>query len=237
MICAPPLNVWGATYYPDRNENEEAAMIGSGRFLRAVVVVLAAEIATIGAASAQQNAEIDIASIVEMSQGAADAPVTIVEYASFTCPHCATFHEGPYKSLKADYIDTGKVRLIYRDVYFDRYGLWASMMARCTGPKAFFGIVDQLYASQSEWTGAGGDVEIVTALRKIGLRAGIGADTLESCLQDGEKARALVTWYQKNAEADGIDATPTFVINGIKVPNQSYEGFRKIIEAELAIAR
>jgi len=94
-----------------------------------------------GAVSAQE-AEVDTSTIVEMVQGAEDAPVTIVEYASYTCPHCANFHAGPYKQLKKDYIDTGKVKFIYREVYFDRYGLWASMVARCSGPEKFFGITD-----------------------------------------------------------------------------------------------
>ena len=71
----------------------------------------------IGAASAQEAAEVDTSTIVEMVQGAEDAPVTLIEYASYTCPYCANFHAGPYKQLKADFIDTGKVKFIYREVY------------------------------------------------------------------------------------------------------------------------
>ena len=81
-----------------------------------------------------QEADLDTSTIVEMVQGAEDAPVEIIEYASYTCPHCANFHQGAYKQLKKDFIDTGKVKFIYREVYFDRYGLWASMVARCGGP-------------------------------------------------------------------------------------------------------
>ena len=71
--------------------------------------------------------------LVEMSLGADDAPVTLIEYASLTCPHCANFHKTVLPQLKSDYIDTGKVRLIYREVYFDRPSLWAAMIARCAG--------------------------------------------------------------------------------------------------------
>ena len=71
--------------------------------------------------------------IVEMVMGSEDAPITIIEYASFTCPHCASFHENVLAPLKADYVDTGKVKFVFRDVYFDRYGLWASMVARMKG--------------------------------------------------------------------------------------------------------
>ncbi len=186
----------------------------------------------VGAAEAQE-AELDTSTIVEMVQGAEDAPVEIIEYASYTCPHCANFHQGAYKQLKKDFIDTGKVKFTYREVYFDRYGLWASMVARCAGPDKFFGITDLLYEGQSEWTRAGGPAEIVDELRKIGRLAGIDNDQLEACLQDGTRAQTLVAWYQENAERDGIQATPTFVVNGKKVENQPYDDFKTLIEAEL----
>ncbi|WP_170341279.1 DsbA family protein [Ruegeria arenilitoris] len=186
----------------------------------------------VGSAEAQ-NADLDTSTIVEMVQGAEDAPVEIIEYASYTCPHCANFHQGPYKQLKKEYIDTGKVKFIYREVYFDRYGIWASMVARCGGPEKFFGITDLIYQGQSEWTRAGGPAEIVEELRKIGRLAGLSNDQLEACLQDGTKAQTLVAWYQKNAEQDGIQATPSFVVNGKKVDNQSYDEFKALIEKEL----
>lgn len=187
----------------------------------------------IGAANAQTAADIDTSTVLEMSIGAKDAPVTLIEYASYTCPHCANFHAGPFKQLKADYIDTGKVRLIYREVYFDRYGLWASMIARCGGPEKFFGITDLIYKGQSSWSRAGGAQEIVGELRKIGSLAGLNEDTIEACLQDAGNAQTLIAWYQKNAAADDITATPSFVLNGRKVSNQAYADFARLIDAEL----
>lgn len=186
-----------------------------------------------GAAHAQEtSAEIDTSSIVDMSQGNAEAPVTVIEYASFTCPHCAAFHAGAYKDLKADYIDTGKINFVYREVYFDRYGLWASMIARCAGtPEKFFGMTDLIYAGQSEWARAGEPTEIVEELRKIGRLAGLDGDTMEACLQDADNAQTLVAWYQENAEADGIDSTPSFVINGKKYSNMAYPDMAAIIDA------
>ena len=186
----------------------------------------------IGSAEAQE-ADLDTSTVVDMVQGAEDAPVEIIEYASYTCPHCANFHTGAYNQLKKDFIDTGKVKFTYREVYFDRYGLWASMVARCAGPEKFFGITDLIYQGQSEWTRAGGPNEIVDELRKIGRLAGIDNDQLEACLQDGTRAQTLVAWYQENAERDGIEATPSFIVNGEKVDNQSYEDFKKLIEDEL----
>ena len=185
------------------------------------------------AAYAQDAAEVDTSTIVEMVQGAEDAPVTIIEYASYTCPHCARFHEDGYKKLKEEFIDTGKVKFVYREVYFDRYGLWASMMARCAGPEKFFGITDLLFKGQSEWARAGGPNEIVAELRKIGLLAGIEGEALDACLQDGAKAQTLVTWYQENATADKVEATPSFVLNGNLIRNQPYDDMKALIEAEL----
>ena len=187
----------------------------------------------IGAANAQEAAEVDTSTIVEMTMGAEDAPVTLIEYASYTCPHCAAFHNGPFKQIKENYIDTGKVKMIYREVYFDRYGLWASMVARCGGPEKFFGITDLIYKDQSQWSRAGDVTQIVAELRKIGSLAGIEPDQLEACLQDGEKAQTLVAWYQENAAADDVTSTPSFVLNGRKVSNQSYADFAAMIDAEL----
>ncbi|GIT86433.1 MULTISPECIES: DsbA family protein [Roseobacter] len=186
----------------------------------------------LGAANAQEAADIDTSTIVDMSLGNPDAPVTVIEYASYTCPHCARFHEGPFKQLKTDYIDTGKINFVYREVYFDRYGLWASMIARCAGtPESFFGMSDLIYQNQSEWSRAGEPAAIVDELRKVGLLAGLDRDTMEACLQNGDKAQTLVAWYQENATADGIESTPSFLINGQKYSNMSYAEMAEAIDA------
>ncbi len=182
----------------------------------------------------EQVTEVDTSTIVDMVQGAEDAPVTMIEYASYTCPHCANFHADAYKKLKADFIDTGKVKFIYREVYFDGPGLWASMVARCGGTDKFFGITDLIFAGQSQWTRAGSPAAIADELRKIGRLAGLESEKIEACLQDGTKAQTLVTWYQENAEADEVTATPSFILNGEKVTNQPYASLKALIDAELA---
>lgn len=178
----------------------------------------------------------DPAAIQEMAQGVEDAPVTIIEYGSFTCPHCAAWHEESYPQLKADYIDTGKVRYVFREVYFDRPGLWASMIARCGGEMRFFGIHDLIYAQQSEWIGDGQPASIAENLRTLGRTAGLDDASLEACLTDEVKAEALVAWFQANAEADGIDSTPTFIVNGEKHSNMAWDEMQAIIDAEVAEA-
>jgi len=186
------------------------------------------------AANAQSSdADAGAAEIIDMVQGAEDAPITVIEYASFTCPHCARFHSDVYKLLRKNYIDTGKVKFIFREVYFDKYGMCASMIARCSGPDRFFGMTDLILNSQSTWARAGDDLAIVEALRKIGRLSGMQDAALDSCLQDGEKLRALVGWYKENAQRDGIQSTPSFLIDGQPYKNMDYEEFAKILDEKL----
>ncbi len=185
-----------------------------------------------GAASAQSaDVAVDTSTVQEMFLGDEDAPITVVEYASYTCPHCRSFHEGVFKDLKRDYIDTGKVKFVYREVYFDRFGLWASIVARCGDGSKFFGITDLLYQGQSEWT-QGSPAEIADNLRKIGLTAGLTNDDLDACFSDGVNAQTLVTWFEENAERDGIRSTPSFMINGQLNSNMSYDQFKTILDAQ-----
>lgn len=185
----------------------------------------------VGVAHAQEDQPLDTSTVQEMSLGNPDADVTVIEYASYTCPHCANFHSGAFKQLKSDYIDPGKINFVYREVYFDRYGLWASAIARCAGTEAsFFGITDMLYTAQSDWSRAGEPGDIVNELRKIGRLAGLDGETLEACLQDGNKLRTLVAWYEENAQEHGIRSTPSFVINGQTYQNMSFEEMSRVID-------
>jgi protein-disulfide isomerase len=189
----------------------------------------------LASAANAQSTSAEAGPIQEMVAGDPEAAVEVIEYASFTCPHCANFHAGPYKQLKADYIDTGKIRFVYREVYFDRYGLWASMIARCPGDaERFFGIADLIYKGQADWTRAGDPAAIVAELRKIGRLAGLDEEALNACLQDAEKAQALVAWDEENRTAAGVNSTPSFVINGQKYSNMPYEEMKQIIEGALA---
>lgn len=186
------------------------------------------------AANAQSSdADAEATEIIDMVQGAEDAPITVIEYASFTCPHCARFHSDVYKLLRKNYIDTGKIKFIFREVYFDKYGMWASMIARCSGPDRFFGMTDLILNSQNTWARAGDDLAIVEALRKIGRLSGMEDAALDSCLQDGDKLRALVGWYKENAQRDGIQSTPSFLIDGQPYKNMNYEEFAKILDEKL----
>jgi protein-disulfide isomerase len=159
--------------------------------------------------------------------------VVIDEFASFTCPHCAHFHDTVYPQLKADYIDTGKVRLVYHEVYFDRYGLWAAMMARCGGEMRYIGIVDTLYDTQKDWAASDKPAEVVDNLKKIGRAAGMDDASLDACMKDETTAKALIDHYETSFKAAGIEGTPTFLINGEKHSNMGYPDLKALIEAEL----
>lgn len=184
-------------------------------------------------AMAQESDSADLPDVVEMTMGNPDAPVTLTEYASFTCPHCRTFHERVFGDLKKNYIDTGKVHFVYREVYFDKFGLWAAMIARCGGQEKYFGIADLLYDTQSEWLATRNDAGIAEDLRKLGLTAGIERDQLDACLSDGQLAQALVAEYQKNASADGVTSTPTLLVNGKKYSNMTYTDLAVILDEAL----
>jgi protein-disulfide isomerase len=161
------------------------------------------------------------------------APVTVIEYASFTCPHCANFHIDTWPQFKAEYVDTGKVRFILREVYFDRYGLWASMVARCGGPDAFYPLADQFMKKQSVWARAG-EGNIGGEIQKIGRLNGLANDQLGACLTDQDYAKALIEAYQQNSGADEVTSTPTFIINGEKHPgNMPFADLAALVDAQL----
>lgn len=176
------------------------------------------------------------ATLPDIALGAEDAPLTIYEYASFTCSHCASFHNTTWPKLKAEYVDTGKVRFIQRDVYFDAVGLWAGVLARCGGDQKYYPISSMLYGEQANWIAGKDGEEIAANLKKIGVKAGISPDQAEACWNDKAKVEQLVATFQQNATADEIEATPTFIIGGEKVPNQGWDGLKAIIEAKLAEA-
>jgi protein-disulfide isomerase len=171
--------------------------------------------------------------VPDMAIGDPNAPVTLVEYAMFTCPHCAAFYQDVYPQLKADYIDTGKVRLVFREVYFNKPSLWAAMIARCAPADRYFGIAELLFATQADWAVTADEQEMLGKLYRIGRQAGMTDAQMDACMQDRGFAEALVGAYQKNAETDRIDATPTFIVNGERVENLPWPEFKAKIDAAL----
>ena len=167
--------------------------------------------------------------IVSMFLGDKEAPVLIIEYASFTCPHCATFHIEILPKLKADYINSGKVLLEYREVYFDGPGLWAGLLARCQGNQKYFPMIDLIYRKQKDWARGNRD-EIINGLLSVGRQSGLTDEKSKMCMEDSTLAEELIEIFKKNTTIDGISSTPSFVINGELKQNMSYDELKKIID-------
>ena len=164
--------------------------------------------------------------------GRADAPVTIVEYASFTCGHCARFHADIVPELKKAYIDTGKARLVYRDFPLDRQAFAASVVARCSAANRYFGFVDLLFSEQPRWAGAQDPLAALTGLAMLG---GISKKKLESCFADEKIQNAVLQQRLTGTQKFKVDSTPTVIINGAKYRGDvTLEQIRAVIEAILS---
>lgn len=159
--------------------------------------------------------------------GSVDAPITIIEYASLTCPHCAAFHNTVLPDLKAQHIDKGEVRLVYRDFPLDGAALKAAQLARCApDDKRYFGIIDTLFKLQSQWSHT---ADPTTALIQIGALAGMNKETVEACFANEELLNTIVTRRQEAEAKYGVRSTPTFVVNGQVYPGgQTLEMFEEI---------
>ncbi|WP_299361014.1 DsbA family protein [uncultured Paracoccus sp.] len=191
---------------------------------------------TTAAPAGETAAAGQVETLPDVVLGQADAPLTVVEYASFTCSHCAAFHEEGFPKLKAEYIDTGKVKFIQRDVYFDQVGLWAGVLAHCGGDEKYYAVSDLLLSQQEKWLDAKSGDDLAANLRKLGAGAGFSDAQMDACWADQQKVEQLVATFQKNAGADEIEGTPTFVIGGEKVQNQPWNQLKAKIDEKLAEA-
>jgi protein-disulfide isomerase len=151
-------------------------------------------------------------SLPEKVIGNADAPVTIVEYASMTCPHCATFHAATLPAIKEKYIDTGKARLVFREFPFDPRAEAGFMLARCSNDK-YFAMVDVLFKQQRNWASVENAKD---ALLQIARLAGFSQESFEACLTDQKLLDDIRAVRQRGANDFKVEATPTFFINGDK---------------------
>ena len=158
------------------------------------------------------------------------APITIIEYASLTCPHCADFTVNTLPELKKQYIDTGKAKLVFRDFPLDQHAARASMMAECAGPDRYFAIIDILFASQGNWIKPN-DVEATTVeLGKIARLGGVQEADLKACMANTALLQAIIAERQAG-EKLGVDSTPTFFINGAKITgSRSFADFEKLLK-------
>lgn len=172
-------------------------------------------------------------SLPDMALGPANAAVTITEYASMTCPHCATFTETVFPKIKSEYIDTGKIRFVFREFPLDIKAAAGSMLARCIAkgdaPK-YFAVVDMLFKQQNDWVMK----NTTETLTRIGKQAGLSQQAVEDCLKDQALLDKIAADQKFAAEVLKVNSTPTFFINGEKVKGEtSFEEFDKKIKSLL----
>ncbi|MEZ5871900.1 MAG: DsbA family protein [Nitratireductor sp.] len=153
----------------------------------------------------------------DMAIGKEDAPVTIVEYASMTCPHCARFHENTFPGIKEKYVDTGKVRFIFREFPFDPRAAAAFMLARCAPAEQYFPMIDVLFKQQKVWAVA---EDPRPPLLQISKLAGFTQETFEACLKNQQVLDNVMAVREKAAKDYKVDSTPTFFINGEKLSGE-----------------
>ena len=169
--------------------------------------------------------------MAERALGEDKAPVTMIEYASLGCSHCATFHRDTLPNIKKTYIDTGRVRLIFRDFPLGGPALAATMVARCAPRSQYFGLIEVLFREQSRWAQSQKPIE---ELERIGRMAGMSKDDVEACLGSQPLLTAVRAVAQEGKEKHGVDSTPTFVIDGKTHPGAlPYEEFQKLLDAAL----
>ena len=149
----------------------------------------------------------------DMVLGDPDAPVEVIEYASMTCPHCRRFHEEIYPKLKKEFVDTGKVRFVFREFPLDRYALQASMLARCGGEQKFFGFIDLLFQQQPNWTSAS---DPTAALRQIGVLGGVSTEAFDACMADESLVDMLLATRLDGHQRMKVSGTPSVYVNGEK---------------------
>lgn len=186
-----------------------------------------------GAQSRSAEASVDAAKVAEagklkdMVYGKADAPVTIVEYASLTCSHCADFTINTFPKIKEKYIDTGKARLIFREFPFDPRATAAFMLARCAPEDRYFPMIDVFFKQQQQWAGAA-DGE--AALLQIAKLAGFTQESFKACLTNQQVLDDVRATMERGSQEFGVSATPTFFING-----QKYAGALSVDEMSAII--
>ena len=151
------------------------------------------------------------------------APITVIEYASLTCSHCAHFHTQVLPDIKKKWIDTGKVKLVYRDFPLDQVAAKAAQIAECAGNDKYFGVVDIIFRGQPQWAAA---ADPLAELAKPLRIAGMGENEIKACLANDAMSNAVINDY-KGGEAMGVNSTPTLFING-----QLYRGSRSVEELD-----
>jgi protein-disulfide isomerase len=185
----------------------------------------------VSAANAQSAEDLNTPSpLGDMALGSKDAPVTIIEYASMTCPHCAAFTLEVFPKLKSEYIDTGKVRFIFREFPLDQVALAASALARCVAKddaQKYFAVIDILFKQQNDLAS-----DALGTINRVGKQAGFSEKMIKDCVQGDPAIQKGILDVRENAYNKlKVNSTPSFFVNGTLVKGEtSFDGFEKLIK-------
>jgi len=169
----------------------------------------------------------------ELTFGPAEAKVTVVEYASMTCGHCANFAKSVWPEFKRKYVDSGKVHFVFREFPLDNLAAAAAMLARCAGGDKTFPLIEILFEKQMDW--AFGEGNPVPKLFEIAKQAGFTQESFDKCLRDQKLLDDVTAGRTRATDVFGVSATPTFFINGKRLQEApTIAAFDKLIEPLLA---
>jgi len=162
----------------------------------------------------------------DMTLGPDTAKVTVVEYGSASCPHCAAFYKDTFIKLKADYIDTNKVRFIFREFPHNDQGLAAFMVARCAPKEKYFPLLDVFFTTQATWV-----PDAMNQLKNISQQAGMSASDFEACLKNEKVAKAILDVREKGSKKYGVSGIPYLFVNGKVFEGETtYDAMKAVID-------
>ena len=179
----------------------------------------------------QMDSNIIDVSLEELTLGDPNAPITIIEYASMTCSHCAEFHNKTYPDLKKNHIDTGEVKFIFREFPLDKLAMATSMLARCVDNEISMAFIEILFKNRDRWISE----NALNELKNFSKQAGLDSNEFDACLNNQQLLDDLIAGKEKAIEDYKINSTPSFIINGEVVSgNKPYSFFKSKIEEILA---
>lgn len=170
----------------------------------------------------------------ERSVGSKDAPVTIYAFESLSCPHCATFHAVAYKQIKKEYIDKGKVRIVFNDFPLNAPAFWATVMVRCMRPEQYVGMTEMLFEKQRVWLSARTEKEFFDGLIRLGKLGGLTEEQFQKCRNNKEFVDGVLALRNGHASKHKIQSTPTFIIGDKRIEGaQPFANFKAVIDPML----
>jgi protein-disulfide isomerase len=207
--------------------------------LSTTALVAAAGLSPLGQIRSAAAQDVNVAELAkpvplgDVVLGDPNSPVTLIEYASMSCGHCSEFHRTVFPKIKSDYIDTNKIRYIFREFPLDIKAAAGSMLARCVGkddPKKYHAVVDLLFATQNDWVLK----DTSEQLKKLSKQTGMSDEAFNACLGNQSMLDAIKQGQDQAYEKFKVDSTPTFFVNGTKLKGgATYEDFKKLIDPNL----